>query len=113
MNEIEYVNQIKSTIQAVKEEYQNDDTVNHALLWEMIKMKIREQSLKYAAAKKASRLEEELEKAINDLQIYMETTSDGENAKQVGAQELEKKKAELENIIEYRTKGAILRWDLT
>jgi len=43
----------------------------------------------------------------------METTSDGENAKQVGAQELEKKKAELENIIEYRTKGAILRWDLT
>ena len=52
LNEIEYVNQIKSTIQAVKEEYQNDDTVNHALLWEMIKMKIREQSLKYAAAKK-------------------------------------------------------------
>ena len=87
LNEIEYVNQIKSTIQAAKEEYQNDDTVNHALLWKMIKMKIREQSLKYAAAKKTKILkrEEELEKAIN-LQIYMETTSDEENAKQVGAQ---------------------------
>ena len=39
LTEIEYVNQIKSTIQAVKEENQNDDTMNHALLWEMIKMK--------------------------------------------------------------------------
>ena len=57
-------------------------------------MKIREQSLKYAAAKKAKILkrEEELEKAINNLQIYMETTSDEENAKQVGAQEFRKKK---------------------
>ena len=46
-------------------------------------MKIREQSLKYAAAKKAKILkrEEELEKAINNLQIYMETTSDEENVK--------------------------------
>ena len=108
LTEIEHVNQIKSTIQAVKEEYQNDDTMNHALLWEMIKMKAREQSLKYAAAKKAKALkrEEDLEKAINNLQLQIETTSDNEGAKQL---ELERKKAELENIIEYRTKGAILR----
>ena len=110
LTEIEYVNQIKSTIQAVKEEYQNDDTMNHALLWEMIKMKSREQSLKYAAAKKAKILkrEEDLEKAINNLQLQIETTSDNEGAKHL---ELERKKAELENIIaiEYHTKGAILR----
>ena len=74
LTEIEYVNQIKSTIQAVKEEYQNDDTMNHALLWEMIKMKTREQSLKYAAAKKAKILkrEEDLKKAINNLQLQIE-----------------------------------------
>ena len=84
LNEFEYVNQIKSAIQAVKEEYQNDDTVNHALLWE-ITIKIREQSLKYAAAKKAKILKfEELEKAINNLQIYMETISDDENANKLG-----------------------------
>ena len=90
LTEIEYVNQIKSTIQAVKEEYQNDDTMNHALLWEVIKMKTREQSLKYAAAKKAKILkrEEDLEKAINNLQLQIETTSDNEGAKQL---ELEKK----------------------
>ena len=66
---IDYVNLIKSAVQAVKEEYQNDDTMNHALLWEVIKMKTREQSLKYAAAKKAKALkrEEDLEKAINNL----------------------------------------------
>ena len=74
----------------------------------MIKMKTREQSLKYAAAKTAKILkrEEDLEKAINNLQLQIETTSDNEGAKQL---ELERKKAELENIIEYRTKGAILR----
>ena len=59
-------------------------------------MKTREQSLKYAAAKKAKILkrEEDLEKAINNLQLQIETTSDNDGAKQL---ELERKKAELEN----------------
>ena len=38
-------------------------------MWEMIKLKIREHSLKYSAIKKAktSRLEENLEKEINTV----------------------------------------------
>lgn len=49
------------------EEDQDDDTVNKGLLWEMMKLKIREQSIKYATAKKLkmSRREGELEKEIN------------------------------------------------
>ena len=43
---IYYVHQIKSTIQDVKEKCQNDDTMNSALLWEMIKLNVREQSIR-------------------------------------------------------------------
>ena len=53
LSEIEYVNKIKSTIKSVTEEYQHDQTMNNSSLWEMIKLKVREQSLKYAAAKNA------------------------------------------------------------
>ena len=67
LTEIDYVNRIRDVIKKTHEEYQYDDTVNKALLWEMMKLKIREQSIKYATAKKAkmSRREEELEDEIN------------------------------------------------
>ena len=48
-----------------KQNVKNDRSVNNALMWEMIKLKIREHSLKYSAIKaKTSRLEENLEKEI-------------------------------------------------
>jgi len=43
-SDINYVNQIRRAIQKVLAEYENDDDVNPALLWEMIKLKVREQS---------------------------------------------------------------------
>ena len=66
----------------------------------MMKLKIIEQSIKYATAKKAkmSRREEELEEEINSLQNYIESN-----------QIIEARKSELEKMIEYRTKGSILR----
>ena len=41
LNETEFINQIKSTIQQTKDEYANDEFVDPKLLWEMIKMKVR------------------------------------------------------------------------
>ena len=110
LSDIDYVNQTSTAIQEVLAEYENDDDVNPALLWEMIKLKVREQSLKYAVDKKAklNRKEEELEKRINVLQNLIES-SIGEQGKQDASIEQEEKKTELEKIIEYRTKGAILR----
>ena len=95
----------------VYEEYKNDDNVNDALLWEMIKLKIREKSMQYAAAKKAkiSRKEEELEKTINALQNLVDSNRIGEKEKQSALNELEDKRIQLEKIVEYKTKGAILR----
>ena len=106
-----YVKQIKTTIKAVQEEYQEDNTINAALTWEMIKLKVREQSMMYEKTKQTnmSRIEEELEKTINWLQKEIDRSSRDEPGKQEMHRELEKKQRELEQIIEHKTKGAILR----
>ena len=111
LTDVNYVNQIRTTIREVLSEYKNDTSVNPSLLWEMIKLKIREQSLKYAADSKANMLrkEEELEKRINILQTLIESEVTGEQEKVDACREQEVKKKDLERIIEYRTKGAILR----
>ena len=112
LSETEYINQIKTTIEGVKDEYQNEKSVNASLLWEMIKLKVRGQSLRYAKTKKAKILleeEEELEKKINILQWQIDSGCNNANEKLEINIQLEQKTKELEKIIEYRTKGAILR----
>lgn len=77
----------------------------------MIKLKVREQSLKYAAAKKAkiSRNSEELEKKISELESLADSFVTDEDRKQDVLRELNLKRMEVEKIIECHTKGAILR----
>ena len=70
-----YVNQIKKAINAVQEEYQEDNSVDAALTWEMIKLKVREQF-------NMSRIEEDLEKTINWLQKEIDRSSGDEPGKQ-------------------------------
>ena len=75
LSEVNYANQIRTVIKEVNDEYVKDESVNPTLLWEMIKLKIREQSIKYAAEKKAkiTRKEEALEKDINVLQKLLDS----------------------------------------
>ena len=63
------MNLIKTTIYQTKNEYQSDNSVNPALLW-MIKMKVREKSIAYAAAKnyKTKSREDTLYKEISGLE---------------------------------------------
>ena len=76
----------------------------------MIKLKVREQTLRYAKTKKTKMLrEEELEKKINILQREIDSVCNNANEKLAINIQLEQKTKELEKIIEYRTKGAILR----
>ena len=65
----------------------------------------------YAKTKQTnmSRIEEELEKTINSLQKEIDRSSRDDPGKQEMHRELEKKQRELEQIIEHKTKGAILR----
>ena len=111
LTDIDYVTQIRDVIKKTHEEYRDDDTVNKGLLWEMMKLKIREQSIKNATAKKVqmSRREGELEKEINFLQNFIESNEINPNEKTEISGTLEARKRELEKMIEYRTKGSILR----
>ena len=76
----------------------------------MVKLKVREESLKYGTfkKKKLSKKEEEIEEAIATLEKCISEFNDETQSEKVWL-ELETKKRELEAIIEYRTKGAILR----
>ena len=108
LNELEYVNEIKRTIEQVQEEY-ND--INPTLLWEMTKMKIRETSLTYASSKKTKLIshEQNLELRMKYLQEVIDKTNSDEVQKCNAAKEYDKCKTQMEKIIEYRTKGTIIR----
>ena len=108
----EYVEQIKIVIEQTRKEYELDDTVSPSLLWDVIKMKVRDKSVSYAAIK-SSRIrsrEDILYKKIADLEkkIDEKIFCAVEQMSQLQTK-LDDYRNEIERIIEYRTKGAILR----
>ena len=77
--------------------------MNASLLWEMLKLKVIEQTLKYAKTKKAKMLrqEEELEKKINILQRQIDSGCNNANEKLVMNNiQSEEKRKEAEKIRE-------------
>ena len=56
LTEMDYINQIRAVMKDTQEEYQNDIFVNDALYWEMIKLNMRKQSLKYSTMKKSKNI---------------------------------------------------------
>ena len=94
LSETEYINQIKTTIEGIKDEYQNEKSLNASLLWEMIRLKVREQGVRYAKTKKAKMLreEEELEKKINILQWQIDSGCNNANEKLAITIQLEQKR---------------------
>ena len=66
-----YLEEIRTTIQETVIEYENDVSVNPALLWEMVKLKVREKSISYAAYHQSvtTKRENELENTITILQF--------------------------------------------
>jgi len=45
LKETSYLEEIKATIRQTINEYEDDDSVNATLLWEMVKLKVREKSI--------------------------------------------------------------------
>ena len=111
LKETEYVSQIKSTIQKTKEEYANDDPVDPSLLWEMVKLKVRESSINFGIKKKKKMASEqnEIEQSVAILEKRISDASVDDSQKQNLWVQLETEKQELERIVEYQTKGAVLR----
>ena len=111
LSDIEYVNLVKATIQETADEYKSDTTVNPALLWEMIKLNVREKSIYYATSKKAEtkKKEVELEKKIAMLQKQIDNSNNNNNNPEHVKDKMKALKDEWEQIIEHRTRGAIIR----
>ena len=111
LTELDYVNQIKTTIQETLDEYKNDESVNPSLLWEMIKLKVREKSLRYSKSKtkQAKQRETFLEQTIARLEADLDNKNSDEMHSLHLEEQLNESRLELEKIIEIRTKGAILR----
>ena len=64
-----YVALVKSVIQQTKDEYTKDEKINPNLLWEVVKMKIREHSMRFGAFKKHKMAEgQEIERSISALE---------------------------------------------
>ena len=111
LKEEEYLNLIKTTIYQTKNEYQSDNSVNPALLWDMIKMKVRKKSIAYATAKnyKSKSREDTLYKEMSGLEKELEeNTALSDTQKSLLQPKLDNLRREMEEIIEYRTKGAAM-----
>ena len=81
LSEASYLNKIKATIENTVSEFENDETVNLILLWEMVKLKVRERSISYAAQKKSERMnrEEDLVKSIAILEKQLDNGNSSAN----------------------------------
>ena len=106
LNDIEYVNKIKTTILETQELNPN---VNPSLLWDTIKCRIRGETIKYASLKKKQRLNKikELEQKLYVLENEMQgkNIETDEDLKQ----KIEEVKDNLNKEIEYKTNGARIR----
>ena len=111
LTELEYINQIKTTIQETYDEYKNHELVNPSLLWEMIKLKVREKSLRYSKnkTKQAKQCEVYVEQTIARLQEELGNKTTEDTLSSHLEERLNYSRLELEKIVEFRTKGAILR----
>ena len=101
---MDYVNNIESTILETVNQYESDEAINEALLWEMTKLQIRDTSIKYSKAK-TKKMKNKKNIAALERQLENCTNKD----KEALAELLRVKKRELESVIGYKTKGAIIR----
>ena len=114
--DLEYINLIKKTVNEISEEYENNDEVNAALLWDTMKMKIRSSLLHYSKVKKTKMKSQKtkLELEIISLQKTLEESNLSEREKNQIINEIQIRNLEREEISKHKTRGAILhsksRW---
>ena len=111
LTESKYINLIRKTITNVSKEYEGRNEVHEILLCDVIKMQVRATSIQYAKEKKSRLKQKEyfLEKEVLALERKLEENNPSEPQKEILLTELRIKKQQLEEIIGYKTQGAIIR----
>ena len=109
--ETQYTELIQTTITDLCKEYEGQSEVDEILLLDVIKMKIREASLNYAAARKwrLENRENWLEEEVLALENKLNKRNVSDKVKENIRTELRIKKQQIEEIITYKTQRAILR----
>jgi len=110
LKDFEYINLIKETINVVSNDYKEDESVDAILLWDVMKMQIRAVSIKYEKQVKAKqkRTEKTLETEILMLESKLENNLSEIEKREIRTK-LEIKKQSLEQWINYKTQGSIIR----
>ena len=102
---------IRKTIADVSKDYEGQNEVDEILLWDVIKMEIRSASICYATSKKRRLKHKEnlLEEEVSALEKTLDDRNISDNVRECIQTELRMKKQQIEDIIAYKTQGAILR----
>ncbi|KAL9978135.1 hypothetical protein ACROYT_G015622 [Oculina patagonica] len=110
LGDVDFTHRVKTVISQTCEDYKDDNNVDDALLWEMIKLKVREASIFYGKEKAISRRKEEddLHAKVAYLEKKVEEPIPPQLKEEL-SQQLSEAKESLEKIYEYKTKGSILR----
>ena len=110
LKDLEYINLIKETINEVSNDYKEDETVDAILLWDVMKMQIRANSIKYAKQQKAKQkhTEKTLETEILKLELKLEDNISDDEKCEIRTK-LEIKKQSLEQVISYKIQSSIIR----
>ena len=71
------VQEVKTAIERAVNQYKDNTSVNPALLWEMVKLKVRGKSISYAAYKNVTtrKHEEILEREISLLEKHLDNSN--------------------------------------
>ena len=103
--ETQYTELIRKTIADVCKEYEGQSEVDEILLLDVIKMKVREASLNYAAARKQRMENREnwLEEEVLALENQLDECNVSDKVKENIRAELRIKKQQIEEIITYKT----------
>lgn len=106
LEDTEYVALIKSVLQQTKDEYTKDEKIDPNLLWEMVKMKIREHSMRFGAFKKRKMAEEqeEIERSISALEKHIIDGHADDSEKERIWTKLRARKRELRNLLSTKLK---------
>ena len=101
LKDLEYINLIKETINEVSNDYKEDESVDAILLWDVMKMQIRASSIRYARQLRARQKRTEKTLGTEILMLEIE--------KREIRSKLKIKKQRLEQWINYKSQGSIIR----
>ena len=104
LSDINYVRKIKDTI---KQTADINKEANPNILWDVLKMSIRGESIKYGTFKK-KKLNSKIEEIQRDI-LHLQGRINSGNTDSSLFDEIDVKQQELQNIIAIKTKGAMIR----